>query len=227
MAATNGSVSISASVAANSYSVGISIGLATAHNLIRNSVKAYIDGASVAAGGGVALLADSGAFIRAETFSAAGSVAVGSGGPAVTIGLTVAHADNDIANTIHAYIADDARVATGDGGAISLAAKDGSEIRAVNVAAALGLSVSVSSPAIAFNAAGAAATNRIEISVKAYIDGVGGGAAPAPDAIVESGGDILLSAASTSVIEAVGVAVALSVSVGSVGVSVAFWVTFS
>lgn len=225
VAATNGSVSISASVAASSYAVGVSIGVATAHNLIRNSVKAYIDGSSVSADGDVALLADAGAFIRAETFSAAGSVSVGSGGPAVTIGLTVAHADNDIANTIHAYIAGDARVVTGDGGAVSLTAEDGSEILAVNVAAALGLAVSVSGPAIAFNAAGAAATNRIENSIKAYVDDVGGGAAAAPNAIVESGGDILLSAASTSVIKATGVAVALSVSVGSVGVSIAFGVT--
>src|SRR5690606_33722820 len=116
---------------------------------------------SVSAGAGVALLADSDAFIRAETFSAAGSVSVGLGGPAVTIGLTIAHADNDIANTIHAYIAGDARVVTGDGGAVSLIANDGSEIHAINVAAALGLAVSVTSPAIVFNAAGAAATNRI------------------------------------------------------------------
>ena len=196
--ATNGAVSLTANDGSSSFahagavalawtndsksttSTSVSVGVSVAENFIGqgagHTVEATIEGSKVTASGDVDLTATSTADI--ETLAVGGS-ASGATGAASTKLIAVAgagaYAANTISGTIEAHIASDSDVTTtaGSGGDIDLTSTDSTKlIRADAYGIALAYASATAAAATTVSAAigVAISQNKVENSVKAYID---------------------------------------------------------
>nr|WP_293778378.1 DUF4347 domain-containing protein [uncultured Oxalicibacterium sp.] len=189
--------------------VGVSMGVAVADNKISNSVSAYIDGASADSAGTLGLSATGNATIKAISI---GGALAGSGGGAAGVSVAAAGAgsNNQINNTIAAYIKDSNGSKSVSARGLSLTASDTSTIVAngggIGIAAAgggaagVGVTVGIS-----------AATNKIGNLgtdgnvVQAYIDN---------SVVNVTSANLSLSATSTANIKAMTIGGAVAVGGG-------------
>ncbi len=200
---------------------------AYSENTIDNNIEARVRASDVTAGS-VVVTASNGSMIDAETygFSVAGVSLTASqenakitaytvGGAiarsknvTLTVGATVA--SNTITADVQAYISNSTDVVTTASGSIKLEAKQQSTITAYSVAASI--AVSTGDDGFALSGGGAKATNEIFGNANAYL----------LDSAVISGKDVILTATSTSTIDAtvVGLAVAGSGGPAALGIGV-------
>ncbi len=139
-----------------------------------------------------------------DNITVAGSAAVGSG--LVNLSLGGAVSINIIRNTTDAHISGSPGIATTAAGAdsLDLTAMDTSTIKAL--AGGIGLAIS-SSGVLGLAAGVSVASNEIENTIEAYVDG----------SHLNSAGDVNLSATSTPTIEALSIGVAVGTATGGLG----------
>jgi len=197
---------------------GAAFGVSVAHNTIDNTTEAYLERSSVVCEGDLrveATSADEKQGAKIWAFALGAAVAVSApGGTALSGAVSGAISINEIGNTVEASIRH-TLAPTGSGslspvrsnaGSVDLVVNDGAEI----IAKAIGVSVAI---AVGGNTSGSlsigvsSARNEIDNNVNAYLLG----------ADVSSHDSIQLSSASTGTIEALSVAVSVSVAGGSSG----------
>ena len=189
-----------------------------ATNKIGNTINAQIDGDGTEGidVDSVALKAADNSTIASDAGAAslAGSVG-GAVGVAVAVGISLA--ENEISNEITASIdnADDGVITnTGD---IELIATENANISVVSAAASASVSVG-GAAGISLSGAGAQASNTISTETKASVN----------DSVLDSKGDVILSATDDSTIDATIAAVSASVGVGgTVGAGAAIGASFA
>ena len=171
------------------------------------SVTAKLVNSSVVTAGKLDVKADSTAKIQAETF--AGSVAIGGGLVGVGVSGVGASTQNRIATQIHADIHGQ-RTGGVKAAAITVEAKDKSDIDAKTGAAAIGGGFGLVGVSISIGVA--LASNEISNDVRAKIDS-------ATTRVETTGGALTIRSLDESTIDAYTVSSALSVSGGAVGVA--------
>ncbi|AOX01713.1 hypothetical protein BJP34_21745 [Moorena producens PAL-8-15-08-1] len=187
------------SVANGSVSVGVSI----ADNDIENTVEAYISDATVTSASAINVSANSTATVDLFSIGAAASGSVGSSGLNVSLSGAGTGVENKIYNTIQAF-ALDSTVTSSNNGAINITATDNSTVVADAGGFAVGVSIG-SGFSGGLTVGVATAENIITNTVQAYID----------NSIVTADGDLTVNAISTSTINNLTMAGAVSVSVSS------------
>ncbi len=200
----------STAVAGGIVGAAVTVGVSFAVNTINNSTEAYIVGSTVTSSGDVILNAESTASIWSMTMAFALSASVGGLGLSGT--AVGSQSDNQISNTVSAYIANDtvtgtaSSVTTTNGASVLMTARDKSAITAD--AGGYGVAASVG----AFTGAGAyaasAATNDITNTVQSYIQG----------SSLTADGNIELTAHSVATINALTMSGATTVSASVTGV---------
>ncbi|MCK9231001.1 MAG: hypothetical protein M0P18_10020, partial [Syntrophales bacterium] len=196
----------SAAASGGSVGVGVSGAGAGAVNRITTHVKAFIegDGSAGIVADSVTLLAEDTSRISAVTGAA--SLAAGLGGVGVAVSIGIAGAYNEISNDVAAsiYNADNGVKATR--GAVTIEAVEAAAINAITAAASL--AVSAGFVGVSVSGAGAGATNVILTKTNASID----------NSIVQSFGDLVVSAGNTATITAAVLTASAAVSGGEVAV---------
>ena len=165
-------LTVGGAVAVAGEGVGIAAAGAGSGNTVDNDVLAYITNSGgskeiKANSGSIALTAKDESTIRAASGGIAVAVAAGGGG-GVGASVGVSASENDITNTIKAYI--DASKVTATSGNVDLQASEKATIEALAIAG----SASVAGGLIgggAFAGAGAGAGNTIANTVQAYVSG--------------------------------------------------------
>ncbi len=192
--------------AGGSNGVGASLGVAAAVNDIENTVWAYADGSTLTSAGTLSVTASETAIITALTIG--GAVAVGAGGNN-GVGVAVAGADsnNTVKDNVQAYLSNST---SGGGkgisatGAVTLSATDISTITAngggVGVAVGAGGS-NERGVSVGFSAA----VNDVENTVWAYISNA---------TVTATGGNAILTATETAIIQALTIGGAVGVGAG-------------
>ena len=202
---------LSAVVAGGVVGVGLSIGAAVALNLIGHDidgtrtpaeVQAYVEDASIDAGGDLTITADAAQAIDAIVLAA--SVAIAAGGVGVAASGSGVVADNRIAVLVKAFVD-----GTNGGGvhaaAITLEARDSSKIFAVAGAATVAFGFGVLA-GVAVSIGVAVAHNEISSEVEASIRGA--------QTLVAENGDITLTAGEDAAIDALSAAASVAVGAG-------------
>ncbi|MCP4992988.1 MAG: hypothetical protein GY934_04255, partial [Gammaproteobacteria bacterium] len=211
---------ISGSMAASGGSTGVAVSGAGAGavNHISTDVRAGIDGDGLTGirVGSLTLTATDTSAIKAITGAA--SLAAGFGGTGVAVAIGIAAAHNTISNDVTSSIVNVDDSITATTGAINISALEASSISSLTTAASL--SVAFGGTGVAVSGAGAAAINLIENRTNAYVD--------SSTLSTTSGiGDVIISAADTSSIDATVAALSAAVAGGSVGVGVSIGAAFA
>ena len=205
-------IAAAAAIAAGgSAGIGVAGSGVFAENIIRAHMKAVIDGdgPSGISARAITVSADD----RSRITSLAGAVSVAAafaGGAAVAVAVGVSLARNVIDNEVEAAIlnaGDAANPVTAD--SVEVTASEVASIHGISFAASVAIGAGV--VGIAVSGAGAQATNIILTRTNAHID----------SSVIDSAGDVTISAADTSTIKALILAVAVAVGAGTVGVGVA------
>ncbi|MDK9703142.1 MAG: DUF4347 domain-containing protein [Sulfuritalea sp.] len=173
IAAAAGSLAIAGSGGAGG-GIAAAVGMSAATSTIENTVKAYIDHASVtaAAGKNVELTANETASITTVTLGGSFGGSGGAGGGVTLLGAGAA-SDNIVRNKVYAYIANGSTVTTSNGGGVDGAVKLTANDTSVTSAIAGGLAAGGAGGAgggAAGSMGSAASTNSVQNEVKAYID---------------------------------------------------------
>ncbi|WP_036477316.1 LamG-like jellyroll fold domain-containing protein [Myxosarcina sp. GI1] len=177
-----------------------SVGVSVADNDIANTVEAYISNAVVNSAAGVSATATSTGTVDLFSIGAAASGSVGSSGLNVSLSGAGTGVENKIANTVRAFVDNNSTVTSANSGAITIKATDNSTVTAD--AGGFAVAVSIGSGFSGGVTAGVAtAENIISNAVSAYID----------NAEVTAAGDLTIEATSTSNIENLTMAGAVSV----------------
>src|SRR6185503_13758500 len=155
--------------------------------------------------GSALLEARSDADIDAFTFGFAGALSAGGSGTAIGIAGAGAGSGNSIVNTIEAAVRGASLTTTGD---VSLEAEDDSSIHATAGSGALSIAAGESGVGVGLGLS--ITINEVGNQVLAIVD----------DSDVHAGGDVSLTALSTSDIEAEAIGAAVSVAAGSSGTAV-------
>ncbi|MEO0465166.1 MAG: LEPR-XLL domain-containing protein, partial [Pseudomonadota bacterium] len=196
----------------NQLAVSLAVAVALAKNDIDNTVSAKVDDSRLDAGGAVAITALSQKDIDAVNVSASVAITAGSGALSLSGAIGVTQLVNEIGGSVTALISD---ADTGDvqgvfsGGGLTILADNTSDIDAVGVAASVGITAGAGTLSLAFSGALTFATNMITQTTRAGIE----------NSEVDAGGAVDIDVISSSDIDAVTVAVAISVAAtgGSVG----------
>ncbi|MBD2520359.1 hypothetical protein H6G93_36565, partial [Nostoc sp. FACHB-973] len=188
-----------------------SVGAGIAVNKIANKIEAYVSDATLSAKS-VTVSANSTATI--EALAIGGSVAgsyTSQGGTALSFSGAGSGTYNEIKNTIAAYLNDDASVTT-TAGALSVSATDNSDITANSAGVAIALAITGKSLGTSgsVSVGAAIANNSIENNISAYID----------NATANAGGNLNVTASSTSTIDAFAIGAAVAGSYTSKGLGV-------
>ena len=200
--------------------IGLSGAGASATNQVVADVHAYINGTDPGSDGigTVGILADSIALTASDTSGidavvGTASVAFGVGLGALGASVAVSLAHNQVDNSVAAYITNASvngqTVETRSGGDISIEATEGATINALGVAASV--AVTLGAAAVSFALAGADVDNVILSKTNAYVD----------NSVLDSGGNVILTAKDTSTINAMVGGDALAASAGGIAGSVA------
>ncbi|KAA5541791.1 hypothetical protein FYK55_16405 [Roseiconus nitratireducens] len=181
-----------------------SFGASAAVNEVENVVEASVEDATIDASGKIDITATTESIIEALTIAGAGAVAISTGSS--FLGLAIAGAGtgsgNSIKNKTKAYVKNGSDLESGTGDRVFVEASDTSTIKADAVAGALSFTLGTgASVAIGVTIA----ENTIENTTKAFVD----------DAVIDSGGEAVLSAISDATISALTVAVAASVTIST------------
>ncbi|MEH6829476.1 MAG: calcium-binding protein [Sulfitobacter sp.] len=199
-----------AAVSGGSTGVAISGSGVWNENTVNVDVRAAIDGdastgRNAAQGDVITVAAMNASEIAALAGAAAVSVAFGSTGVAVSIGLGLAQ--NIIGGVVEARIQ-----GAGDGvvartGNVSVTAEDSAEIEVL--AAAASIAAGFGSTGVAVSGAGAEATNRLNTTTRAHLTN---------STVTATLGDVIVDGRATGDIDAVVIAASAAVAVGSTGV---------
>ena len=183
---------------------------AAAYNEIANTVEAFVKGTGTltTTGGDLQLTAadSSGIIAAAYGWAIAVGASLSGGGGALTVGISIA--ENEIGNTVGAYIHNTALVAPENkillpAGGLQLSAVSTANIQARSCAASIALAAGKSG-GLALSGGGAVSTNAIHTDTDAYLKGVD----------LVSAADVLVKADNTSSISAKIDAWSFSVGVG-------------
>lgn len=186
-------------------------------NTIENTIEAGINGfeAVESASGGIYLTSTDTATITADTVGGAISWGSGTSGAGFSLAVGVAVANNQVNNTVKAFI-QDSTVSSGTD--MVLAAVSSGTIQAFSLAASVSVGVSADETGIAISGGCAYSQNTILSSTEAK----------ALNSSLASGGDISLSSAHTGTINATVLAIAASVGAGTnAGVAAAIGASFA
>ena len=195
----------SAAISAGAVGVAVSGSGVLAINKIATDVKAFISNVSTVTAASVSLTADDTSSISADAGAAAITAAFGGVGVAVSIGAALAH--NQIENAVEASITNGTVTATSLAGSISLTAEENATITARTAAAAA--SAAIGAVGVAVSGAGAVATNIILTTTNAYADG----------SVLDSAGNVAITANNTASIDATVISAAASLGGGLAGIS--------
>lgn len=195
--------------------IGVSGAGASAVNRVAANVKAYIDGSGTTGviADSIAITATDTSFINATVGTASVAIGFGLAGVAISVGVSLAH--NEVNNRVSAYIANGQDVRTRSGGDITISATENATITAYGVAASA--AAGAGALGIGFAGAGARVTNVILNKTNAYIE----------NAVIESGGDVVITATDTSTIAATIGTGAGALGAGAVGGAVAIGVAIA
>ncbi|WP_370312902.1 LEPR-XLL domain-containing protein [Sagittula sp.] len=213
ISATLVAVAASVSVGGGSgASASLTVAVSDAQNVIQNTTRAVIEGGAEvrSTGGAMRLDASSDGSITATAVAASLGVSTGGGSVSLSGAGAGANADNSISNTVEAGVlgASDAIV----DGALDITATDAASVTATVVTAAISADLGGSGSAnITLSAAVSLADNSISNTVAAHVVSSG----------IDAGGAVTIKADSTKAIDAVQVAAAVAVSIGSGTVSFA------
>ena len=226
------SLAASAGTGSGSFTIALAGTGAQAKNTFGDEIKAYVDGATVAARSGnvlVTALDKSSGRADAGAGSLAVAVSTGSGSPAIAAAIGVSLASNTMRNTVMAF-ADNGATVTASGRVEFSATSqryDTNDERVVALAVAVAVSVAfVPDPkqpvGFAFSGAGTDVENLVENTVEAYVRGsstvtaTGTGVTGTPTVLVQAKDD------STTDTDSLDISVAVAVGFGiAIGVALA------
>jgi hypothetical protein len=219
-----GAVAVGASGGGNG--VGIGGAGAGSGNTVKNSVLAYIQANSTittTASGDVLIQATDTSAITADGGGVGIAVGAASGN-GVGVSLGVAFADNDIENTVKAYI-DSSKVTSA--GAVTLAASETATISALTIGGAVAVGAGGGN-GVGVAVAGAGSSNTVKNDVEAYIKNSNDSVSANIQGVTAQAGAVSLTATDTSTVTANGGGVGVAVGGGggngvgvTVGISVA------
>ena len=157
-------ISVAAAIAAGFVAGAVSVAGSDALNVLSYSAQSFIKGSTVATSGNVNVEAYDNSEI--DSFVGAAAIAASFGAFGGAVSIAVSEADNQIGNTISAYI-EDSSVTAND---VSVLADDSSKVYSASLAASLAASIS-----IGFSIAGSGAETETILTntVSAYLQGTG------------------------------------------------------
>ena len=231
MSAANGSLALSAvdtaSVTADAGGLGlslgaggetgvaVSVGVSVALNTINDTVEAYVSSAPVQISSALQLSAQDAPSI--STLAIGGAISAGIGEAGVAVAVAVTTSENEIDDTVEAYLNAVNNSADPAGGAVTLTATRDATITADVVAASVSIGVG-GEAGVAVAGGGAQASNVILGNTEAFVN----------DSTLVAQGPVSIQSSDSSAVTALVAAVAASVGIGgaagvgaAIGISVA------
>ncbi|MEP0981787.1 Ig-like domain-containing protein [Leptolyngbya sp. FACHB-17] len=200
-----GGVALAIAFKPESNAASLSAGVGVSVNDVTNTVSAYVDKSTLTAAGNVAVTATSTGTIDAFALGGAASVSSNASLMAFSFSGAGAGADNDIENTISAYVTNSSTITTSNSGTISITATDNSTITADS--GGYSIAFSRSSASASGSVGVAIANNDIQNTISAYVD----------QSTLNSTGAVDITAQSTAEIDALSIGGSAAGSSGYLG----------